>query len=594
MTGETKEEPAGTARSKYRPLRIWPAALLLAAMAGTKLTPLFTENVTFEIAMLAGMGPVLFGLLVLVWWLAASRATRWERVVGFLGVVVAGVIAVAAADKTMLGPGVMVVTIPLGTAGFALGAIVANGRLSYQRTLVALAVAAIGFAVTPLLRFDGMWGDMNIGLHWRWTPTPEEMLLAGKDSTPTAEAPIDEAKLSAWLAEPEWPHFRGADGLSRQHGTILDVAKLDAPPALLWKVPIGPGWSSFCVAGGLLFTQEQLGDLEAVVCLAADTGKELWRRELETRFEEALGGPGPRATPTLAEGALYTTGANGALLRLDPQDGAIIWRADLLQASGRDAPPDWGFAASPLVFDSKVIVHAGGQGNLGVLAFDAETGELVWSAPSGDHAYSSVQLAELQSEEVALCLTNAGLDVLDPRTGKVLLAYEWPFGGYRALQPQVVESDSVLLTTGMGVGARRIKVSHSGDQWTAAEAWNSRHLKPDFNDFVIHDGHAYGFDGTIFACIDLATGERKWKGGRYGKGQVLLLADCELLLVAGEYGEVVFLRADPTALQEVGRFPALDGKTWNHPVVVGDRLYIRNAQEAACYRLPLAESTNRI
>ena len=122
----------------------------------------------------------------------------------------------------------------------------------------------------------------------------------------------------------------------------------------------------------------------------------------------------------------------------------------------------------------------------------------------------------------------------------------------------------------------------------AEELWTSRNFKPDFNDLVIFEGHAYGFDSTLFSCIDLESGQRKWKGGRYGKGQVLLMKDQGLLLVMGEQGEVVVLKADTGSLNELGRFQALTGKTWNHPVVVGDRLFVRNSQEAACYQLPLA------
>jgi hypothetical protein len=187
-------------------------------------------------------------------------------------------------------------------------------------------------------------------------------------------------------------------------------------------------------------------------------------------------------------------------------------------------------------------------------------------------------------------LTNKGLDVLDPATGEARLNYVWKHEGYRSLQPQVVDGDSILIPTGMGTGTRRIRITSSGDEWVADELWTSRNLKPDFNDFVVYQGHAYGFDDAIFACVDLESGQRMWKRGRYGKGQVLLLEDSAALLVASEKGELVLLKADATKHTELAKLKVLEGKTWNHPVVVGDRLYIRNAQEAACYRLPLASS----
>ena len=238
-----------------------------------------------------------------------------------------------------------------------------------------------------------------------------------------------------------------------------------------------------------------------------------------------------------------------------------------------------------------VIVHAGGKGDKGTLSFDKETGDLRWSAPAGDHSYSSPQLSTVAGKEVILVLTNAGLDVLDPETGVLRLTYAWPYDQYRVLQPAIVGDNSVLLCTGMGVGTRRVQITNRDGELDAEELWTSRDLKPDFNDLVVFQEYAFGFDGAILTCLDLATGDRTWKGGRYGKGQVLLLADVGLLLVISEQGEVVLLKADPTERLELAKFQALEGKTWNHPVLVGDRLYIRNAQEAACYRLPVANNT---
>ena len=170
---------------------------------------------------------------------------------------------------------------------------------------------------------------------------------------------------------------------------------------------------------------------------------------------------------------------------------------------------------------------------------------------------------------------------------RVAFAYEWPYQGYRALQPAVLEDGDVLLPTGQGAGTRRLRLSRSDGAWSAEELWTSRYLKADFNDFVTFDGNAYGFDGSIFACIDLTTGARRWKDGRYGKGQVLLLAASARLVVAAETGEVVLLAADPSGHRELARFQAIEGKTWNHPVLVGDLLFVRNSEEAACFRVPL-------
>jgi len=141
-----------------------------------------------------------------------------------------------------------------------------------------------------------------------------------------------------------------------------------------------------------------------------------------------------------------------------------------------------------------------------------------------------------------------------------------------------------------GLGIRRVAVAHGPAGWTLKERWNSRGLKPYFNDFVVHKGHAYGFDGSILSCIDLSDGARKWKGGRYGNGQLVLLADEDLLLVLSEEGELALVKATPDQFTEVARFKAIEGKTWNHPVLVHDVLLVRNGEEMAAFRLPLVGS----
>ncbi|MEM9659125.1 MAG: PQQ-binding-like beta-propeller repeat protein, partial [Planctomycetota bacterium] len=452
----------------------------------------------------------------------------------------------------------------------------------------AVLFAGCGFGVSLLLQSEGMWGEFAaLQLRWRWQPTHEERMLAQRANRPGREGLlVAKDEVDAWLAAPEWPSFRGADRSGRQQGPQISTQWRNSPPQEIWKISVGPGWSSFAVAGNLLFTQEQRGPLEETVCYDADSGREIWSQAVEKRFYESMGGPGPRATPTISDGKLFSMGASGDLIRLDPKSGDVAWQVDLQEVSNRK-PPTWGFSSSPLVVDGNVVVHAGGDEDRGVLAFDVETGDLRWSAAAGDHSYSSPQLSTIAGVDMVLMLTNQGLHAFDPSTGEVRFTYDWPYQGYRVLQPQAVDGDSLLLATGMGVGTRRIRVVGEDGSFSTEDIWESRQLKPDFNDFVIHGDHTYGFDGGVFTCIDLKNGMRAWKGGRYGKGQVLLLEDSALLFVAGEQGEIVLLKADPGERQELARFQALEGKTWNHPVVVGDRLYVRNAQEAACYQLPL-------
>lgn len=576
-------------KSGLRSLRVWPAVILLGVMALLRSLPALIENGPAGLWMSAAFGPLLAGFCVLLWWLMLSRASWKERVVGFLGVVAFAAITIALIDPTMRGPAVMVLTIPLGTAGFALGAIAMGRFLSFRRTFVALLVSLLGFGSTLLLRSDGMWGNFNMGLHWRWIPSPEEVLLVDKQNAEDAPVLYSEEEVRAWLQSPEWPGFRGVDRTGQQIGVVFSSDWEADPPEELWRVPVGPGWSSYAVAGKQLFTQEQRGKQECIVCYDADSGKEIWVQSIESRFDDPLGGPGPRATPTLGDNAVFALGAQGWLTRLDPRTGEIEWKLDLREVAQRD-PPMWGFCSSPLLVDDLVVIYAGGKGEKGTLAFDAKTGELRWGSKAGNHSYSSAQLVEIDGGQYILMLTNTGVDVLNPKDGSAKLRYAWESGGYRSVQPQLTQEDALVLPTGAGVGTRLVSLETEEDDWSTDEVWESLNLKPDFNDYVIHEGHLYGFDDTIFTSINLENGDRNWKRGRYGKGQVLLLKDSGLLLVAGERGQLVLLEANPEKHVEIAEIDALEGRTWNHPVVVGDRLYLRNSQESVCYRLPVIDA----
>jgi len=581
------EAPVPAIKVGFRPLRVWPAAMLLVGMVILRLLPAVIENGPANLWMSAAIGPAACGVLVVLWWMLLSRASWLERLVGIVGIIGTAGGTLAVVHQSMLMPGVMVLTIPMGTAAFALAAILFGRTLSFRRTVIAILFAGCGFGFSALLKSDGLWGDFAVDLKWRWKESNEDQVVANRDQQPTVSlTDFAATDVEKWLANPEWPAFRGEDRSGRQHGQVVSSDWSANPPEQIWKIGVGPGWPSFAVAGKLLFSQEQRGSMETTVCYSADSGKEIWTQQIESRFEDSLGGPGPRATPTLADGGLFVMGASGHLMRLEPRTGDVVWQQDLRKVAVRE-PPVWGFCSSPLVTNSLVIVHAGGAGDKGTLAFDVATGALKWSMASGDHSYSSPQLGIVGGEPLVLMLTNNGIELLDPQTGKLRLNYEWKHNGYRDLQPQVINGDSILLPTGMGTGTRCIRVVKNGEQYSAEEIWTSRDLKPDFNDFVVFEGHAYGFDNAIFTCIDLKTGKRQWKGGRYGKGQVLLLKDSRLLLVAGEYGDVVLLKADPSSHSELATLKAIEGKTWNHPVVIGDRLYIRNAEEAACFRLPL-------
>jgi outer membrane protein assembly factor BamB len=361
------------------------------------------------------------------------------------------------------------------------------------------------------------------------------------------------------------------------------------PPRKIWRQHVGPGWSSFAVIGNRLYTQEQRGPDEVVVCYDADSGKELWLHKDSTRFSEMMAGPGPRATPTFHEGKIYALGAKGLLNCLDAATGQLKWSRDIMKDSDAKLPI-WGFASSPLVSNGIVTVLAGDPAGKVVLAYKANTGEPAWHAGEGAkdyHSYCSVQPARLAGVEQLVISTAAGLLALHPTRGDVLWRYNWPLGsgGSRIVQPTIIGDSDVLIGTGFGVGTRRVHLKHNGDKWTTEEVWTSKAFKPYFNDQVVCGDHGYGFDSSFLACLNLADGKVKWKDRRYGSGQVLLLADQNLLLVLSEQGKVALVEANPDKFNEVASFQALEGKTWNHPVVAHGKLFVRNGEEMACYEL---------
>ena len=531
--------------------------------------------------------PMLAGVLTLIWWVAGSRATGREKLIGFFGFIFALLTIVLLSDSTMQGVLTNYLTLPLGVLGFIIGAWINRSKAPLPRVRGILTCSVIAMSITLFLRNEGINGDYAFDLQSRWggaaaSQTWSEPKAVGTQAT-AAGAAIETA-----VATAEWPGFRGADRMGHVSTPKLATDWTNNPPKLLWKKPVGAGWSSFAVAGAYAFTQEQRGENEAVVCYELATGNEVWVQQRQGRFEEAMGGPGPRATPSLGDGAVFVSSATGVLLRLNAGTGEVMWQKDFKALAGRE-PPMWGYSSSPLVTHSLVIVFAGGADDKGVMAFDAKTGEPRWSAACGPESYASPQLSKVLGEELVLMLSNDGLRCFDPATGKLRLNYEWQFEGYRSLQPTIIGEDTILLPTPMSEGTRAIRISNTGEQLSAAELWTSKKMKLDFTEVVVHKGYIYGIDGSLLSCIDLKTGERAWKDGRYGKGQSLLLENDDKILIAAEDGRVALLAADPTAHKELTFFRALKGKTWNHPVVVGDKLLVRNASEAACYALPLAK-----
>ena len=297
-----------------------------------------------------------------------------------------------------------------------------------------------------------------------------------------------------------------------------------------------------------------------------------------------MGGVGPRATPTYRDGMLYVTGGTGVVQCLDASTGENVWTYDLVKELSIKTPA-WGFSSSPLIVDDLAIVFSSGGESKAVVALDRANGTLRWSGSDGNHAYGSAQLATIDGQRQIVISSNLGLRGLDVFDGTVLWQYDWDIGQMARVTQPLVVGNAVYLGTGYGNGTQRVDVTQGPDGWDVKESWLAP-LKPYFNDFVYYQGHLYGFDDSIFTSIDAETGQRNWKRGRYGFGQVLLIEQMGVLLVLSEKGEVVLLRANPERHEEIATFDAIEGVTWNHPVIADGKLFVRNAEEAACFALP--------
>ena len=589
-----------------KPLRLWPGVAAAVLLCVVKFgLPIAAPDAT----VFAMLGGVVCGVIVLGWWAFFSRAPRPERW-GALLLMLAGSGATWFFIDKSIRTGMMGFMFPFYSIP-VLGLAIVGWAVLSQRLPDGLRRASMVAAILlacggwTLLRTEGIRGG-GADLAWRWAKTSEEKLVASplpaalpaaapepvktQDEPATAvkteEQPIAELRAPvAVKTEFNWPGFRGPGRDSVIPGLQIKTDWSATPPVELWRRQIGPGWSSFAVRGDLIYTQEQRGGDEVVSCYNATSGVPVWAHRDAARFWESNAGAGPRATPTLHGGRVYSFGATGILNALDARTGAVLWSRNAAADTGRKIPA-WGFSSSPLLVGDMVVVATAGQ----LAAYEAATGAPRWYGPAGGGGYSSPQLLNIDGVEQILLISGVGATSVAPADGAVLWKYAWPDAG-GILQTGVTADGNLLIGGGGGMGGtgiRRIAVTHGAAGWAAEERWTSSGLKPYFSDFVVHEGHAFGFDGSILACIDLKDGKRKWKGGRYGQGQLVLLRDQGLLLVLSEEGEVALVSAGTDQFKELARFPAMEGKTWNHPVVVGERLLVRNGSEMVALRLPVA------
>jgi outer membrane protein assembly factor BamB len=559
-----------------KPLRLWPGviAVVLQWLAWFVVPVLFPA--TGFIGPLIGL---LCGLAIVLWWLFFSRAPWIERVAALVLMVVA-IIGTKRIVHPSIAGGAMgmliyVLAIPVLSLALVAWAVVTRRLAAGPRRAALVLTILLACGVFTIIRTGGITAEFNNDIHWRWSKTPEQLLLAQASEEPAVAVPPATTNTGT-----DWPGFRGSqrDGIVR--GVRIKTDWSASPPVELWRRPVGPAWSSFAVHNGRFYTQEQRGDDEIVACHDVATGKPVWTHRDKARFYESNAGPGPRATPTLSNGRVYTQGGTGIVNVLDADTGKVVWTRNAVTDTGAKIP-GWGIAGSPLVVNDMVIVAAAGN----LVAYDLASGKPRWAGPTGGTGYSSPQLATINGVPQIVLLKSNGAISVALADGKLLWEHAWP--GVPIVQPAVTSSGDVLISVSESSGIRRLAVAQGSGGWTVQERWTSEELIPWFNDFVVHKGHAYGFNGSTLACIDLENGNLKWKGKRYGYGQLVLLSDQDLLLVLSEQGGLALVKATPDQFTSLAEFPALEGKTWNHPVLAGDVLLVRNDHEMAAFRLSL-------
>jgi outer membrane protein assembly factor BamB len=425
------------------------------------------------------------------------------------------------------------------------------------------------------------------GWRWRWFGKPDELLSAA-----TTQPPVE----LNWRTTPnDYPSFLGGGYWAEVENVALDPDWAARPPKPLWRQPIGAGWSSFAVVGDYAVTQEQRGEHEMIVCYETRTGNIAWSHADEVRWDPggggALGGVGPRATPTVADGRVYAQGATGILNCLDARTGEKIWSRDTLEEFQADQLA-WGKAGSPLIVDETVVLSVGGTNDNSLVAFDRHDGRTIWAAGKRRSSYATPVLVELAGTRQIVVVNEEFVTAHDAASGEELWEYPWTGssdGNASASQPVPVGGDRLFLSKGYGEPAQLIQIARADDGTFSAESiWRKPLMRTKFGNVVIRDGYVYGIDDVDLECIELETGKRVWKKRRrpaFGHGQIILVGD--VIVVLSESGELVLVEASRKKFNELASMPAIEGVTWNNPALAGDLLLVRNAEEAACFELPL-------
>ncbi len=383
--------------------------------------------------------------------------------------------------------------------------------------------------------------------------------------------------LSMPLAASDWPQFLGPSRNGVYSGTSLNEKWPATGPRVVWRKQIGQGLSGPVVAGQRLILFHRVENREIVESLDAATGSPQWRHAYSTTYRDDFGfDEGPRAVPVVADGIVYTYGAEGKLHAVDLGTGKPLWNVDAM----RQFEVEKGFfgaAGSPLVEGGSVIANVGGK-NAGIVAFDTKTGKVIWTATTDAASYSSGVAATILGRRYAVFLTRAGLVGLDPVNGQVQFQRPWrarQAASVNAATPIVV-GNTIFVSAeyGPGAGALRFEGSKLADLWLSDEVLSNHYATS-----VFHEGTLYGFHGRqefgpVFRAVDLQSGKVLWSTGRFGAGSVTLAGN--RLVIVRESGELVLAAASPKSFQQIAAAQVLPATVRAYPAISDGMLYLRN------------------
>jgi outer membrane protein assembly factor BamB len=385
-----------------------------------------------------------------------------------------------------------------------------------------------------------------------------------------------------------WPQWRGPlrDGRAPEGPLRTDWDK--KAPQELWRFECHGGYSSFAVVGSKVYTQDRQGDRERVLCLDVANGKLLWEHAYPVDYARMGYSHGPRATPTVERNRVYTVGATGKFLCLQPPDSpgaapAVLWEHDL-RAEFHAELPQWGIACSPLIDGDQVIVIPGGRDGA-IAAYDKISGELRWKFGSNPAGYSSPIAATVHGVHAILAFVGDALLCLST-SGQLMGSFSWNTNHYGNIATPIVVDEFVFISSGYNMGCALLRLKPDGDKLKLEPVYTRRGkvMQNHHSSCVYRDGYLYGFNDNRLSCVNFREGKEleDWEALKLAKG-TLILAD-KYLIILTETGDLALVEATPVEFHQVARLPSGLSKreNWALPVLVDGRLYLRDESKILC------------